>query len=261
MKSTLITGASSGIGEAFARRLAGENHNLVLVARSGEKLHQLCDELMLKHKITAHYVALDLTEYESDKKLFEETERHGFEIEWLVNNAGFGSMGDFAELDLERELEMVSLNVMALVALTHRYLPKMRERKSGAIINVSSTAGFQPIPFMATYAATKAFVTSFSEAIAEENRPFNITVTAVCPGPVKTNFFNASAATPFSAKGMLKPEDVVEKALSGVKARRPRVIAGITNYIGAVLGSFAPDSLVTRVIGNYLRPKLKEKKK
>lgn len=260
MKSTLITGASSGIGEAFARRFAEEKHNLVLVARSEEKLHQLCDELMLKHKITAHYVALDLTGYEADKKLFEETERHGFEIEWLVNNAGFGSMGDFAELDLERELEMVSLNIMALVALTHRYLPKMRQRKSGAIINVSSTAGFQPIPFMATYAATKAFVTSFSEAVAEENRPFGITVTAVCPGPVETNFFAASDAIPFSAKGMLTPEDVVEKALGGVRAKKPRVIAGITNYIGAVLGSFAPDSLVTRVIGNYLRPKLKEKK-
>src|SRR5215203_705281 len=258
MKFTLITGASSGIGEAFARKLAEEKHNLVLVARSGEKLHQLCDELMLKHKITAHYVALDLTEFESDKKLFEETERHGFEVEWLINNAGFGSMGDFAALDLERELEMVSLNIMALVALTHRYLEKMRQRKSGVIINVSSTAGFQAIPFMATYAATKAFVTSFSEAVAEENRPFNITVTAVCPGPTKTNFFAASEATPFSAKGMQTPKAVVEKALKGVRSKKPLVISGVANYIGAVLGSLAPDSLVTRVIGDYLRPKMKD---
>ena len=260
MKCTLITGASSGIGEAFARRLAEEKHNLVLVARSEEKLHELCDELMLKHKITAHYVALDLTEFESDKKLYEETERHGFEIEWLINNAGFGSMGDFAELDLERELEMVSLNIMALVALTHRFLEKMRLRKSGVIINVSSTAGFQAIPFMATYAATKAFVTSFSEAIAEENRPFGITVTAVCPGPTETNFFAASKAIPFSAKGMQTPEAVVEKALKAVRARKPLVVSGITNYIGSVLGSLAPDALVTRVIGDYLRPKLKKKK-
>ena len=261
MKFTLITGASSGIGEAFARRLAKEKHNLVLVARSETKLHELCDELMLQHKITAHYVALDLTEYESDKKLFEETERHGYEVEWLINNAGFGSMGDFAGLDLERELEMISLNIMALVALTHRYLEKMRARKSGVIINVSSTAGFQAIPFMATYAASKAFVTSFSEAVAEENRPFGITVTAVCPGPTETNFFAASRAIPFSAKGMQTPEAVVEKALKGVKAKKPLVISGITNYIGALLGSLAPDSLVARVIGDYLRPKLKEKKK
>jgi short-subunit dehydrogenase len=260
MKFTLITGASSGIGEAFARRLAREKHNLVLVARSEPKLHELCDELMLQHGIIAHYVALDLTEFESDKKLFEETARHGYEIEWLINNAGFGSMGDFAELDLERELEMISLNIMALVALTNRYLQKMRARRSGVIINTSSTASFQAIPFMATYAATKAFVTSFSEAIAEENRPYNITVTAVCPGPTDTNFFAESNAIPFSAKGMQTPEAVVEKALKAVKAGKPLVVSGIANYIGSVLGTIAPDSLVTRVVGNVLRPKLKEKK-
>lgn len=261
MKSTLITGASGGIGEAFARRLAAEKHNLVLVARSEEKLHQLCDELMLKHKITAHYVTLDLTGFEADKKLFEETTRHGFEIDFLINNAGFGSMGDFAELELERELEMISLNIMSLVALTHRYLEKMRAQKSGTIINVSSTASFQAIPFMATYAATKAFVTSFSEAIAEENRPFGITVTAVCPGPTETNFFAEANAIPFSAKGMQSPEEVVEKALKAAKSGRALTVSGISNYIGSVLGTIAPDSLVTRAIGSYLRPKLKEKKK
>src|SRR5215203_2183590 len=153
MKFTLITGASSGIGEAFARALAEEGHNLVLVARSENKLHELCDELMLEHKITAHYIAIDLIEFEADQRLFDETEKHGLEIDWLINNAGFGSMGDFAALDLERELEIIDLNISALVALTHRYLQKMRERKSGTIINVSSAAGFQPIPFMATYAA------------------------------------------------------------------------------------------------------------
>lgn len=261
MKFTLITGASSGIGEAFARRLAREKHNLVLVARSETKLHELCDELMLQHGIIAHYVALDLTEYESDKKLFEETQKHGYEIEWLINNAGFGSMGDFAELDLERELEMISLNIMALVALTHRYLAIMRARKSGVVINVSSTASFQAIPYMATYAATKAFVTSFSEAIAEECRPFNITVTALCPGPTETNFFAEANAVPFSAKGLQTPEEVVEKALKGVRAGKPLVVSGLANYIGSVLGTIAPDSLVTRAIGTYLRPKLKEKKK
>jgi uncharacterized protein len=260
MKITLITGASSGIGEAFARRLAKEKHNLVLVARSEKKLHELCDELMLQHGIIAHYVALDLTAFEADKKLFEETERHEFEVEWLINNAGFGSMGDFAELDLESELQMIDLNISALVALTHRYVQKMRERKSGVIINVSSTAGFQAIPFMATYAATKAFVTAFSEAIAEENRPHNITVTAVCPGPTETNFFAAAKAVPFSAKGMQTPEQVVEKALKAVKSKKSLVISGITNYIGAVLGTVAPDSLVTRVIGNVLRPKVEKKK-
>jgi short-subunit dehydrogenase len=230
------------------------------VARSEDKLHKICDELMLKHKITAHYVAVDLIDYQADEKLFKETEKHGMQIEWLINNAGFGSMGDFSELDLERELQMIDLNISALVALTHRYLPQMREEKSGVIINVSSTASFQAIPFMATYAATKAFVTSFSEAIAEENRLFNITVTAVCPGPTETNFFAEANAIPFSAKGMQTPEAVVEKALKAVKSKKALVISGIANYIGAVLGTIAPDSLVTRVVGNILRPKLKEKK-
>ena len=258
MKATLITGASGGIGEAFARRLAEEKHNLVLVARSEKKLHQICDELMLKHGIIAHYIALDLTEFEADKKLFAETEKHGFEIEWLINNAGFGSMGEFAELDLERELQMIDLNISMLVALTHRYLPKMRERKSGVIINVSSTASFQAIPFMATYAATKAFVTSFSEAVAEENRPFNITVTALCPGPTDTNFFAEANAIPFSAKGMQTSEAVVETGLKAVRAKRSLVVSGISNYIGSVLGTIAPDWLVTRTIGNALRPKIKK---
>lgn len=260
MKATLITGASGGIGEAFARRLAAEKHNLVLVARSEDKLHALCDELMLQHQITAHYVAIDLTEFEADKRLYEETERHNMEIDWLINNAGYGSMGDFVHLDLENELEMVSLNVMALVALTHRYLRKMRERQSGVIINVASTAGFQPIPFMATYAATKAFVRSFSEAIAEENRLHGVTVTALCPGPTDTNFFAVAGAEPLKMKGMQTSETVVETALEAVRRGKPAVVSGWKNYVGAVFGTLAPNLLVTRVIGNVLRPKFETEK-
>jgi short-subunit dehydrogenase len=260
MKATLITGASGGIGEAFARALAKEKHNLVLVARSGKKLHELCDELMLRHQITAHYVALDLTTMEADQRLFVETEQHGFEIDFLVNNAGFGAMGDFAKLELEKELDMISLNVLALVALTHRYLQKMRERKSGTIINVSSSAGFQPVPFMATYAATKAFVTSFSEALAEENRPHGITVTALCPGPTDTDFFRVANAKPLQMKGMQSPEAVVETALSAARRGRANVVSGWTNYIGAVLGTFVPNAVVTRAIGGVLRPQIEKKK-
>ena len=260
MKVTLITGASSGIGEAFARRLAAEKHNLVLVARSEDKLHTLCDELMLEHKITAHYVALDLTDYEADSQIFKETEKHGLEVDWLINNAGVGSMGDFAQLGLERELQMIDLNISALVALTHCYLQQMRERKSGVIINVSSAAGFQPIPFMATYAATKAFVTSFSEAVAEENRPFNIKVLALCPGATETNFFDAAnIKEPIQVKGMQTPEEVVEAALKAVKKGKSLVVSGLANYIGSVLGTIVPNALVTRTVGKVLRSKLKEK--
>lgn len=265
MKATLITGASAGIGEAFARRLAAEKHNLVLVARSEKKLHEICDELMLKHQITAHYVALDLIEPEADKKLYEETEKHGFEIDWLINNAGFGSMGDFARLDLQKELEMITLNVSALVALTHRYLAKMRTRKSGVIINVASTASFQPVPFMSTYAATKSFVRSFSEAIAEENRPFGIEILALCPGPTATNFFDAAnvgtnVKEVFFKKGMQTSEEVVEVGLAAARGGKQTVISGWSNWLGTRLGNFVPNSLITRVVGGVLRPKFEDKK-
>ena len=265
MKFTLITGASSGIGEAFARRLAAEKHNLVLAARSENKMHRICDELMLEHDITAHYVAVDLTAPGADLQLFNETEKHGMQVDWLINNAGFGSMGDFARLDLNTEFAMIDLNITAVVALTHRYLQQMRARKSGVIINVASTASFQPVPFMATYAATKAFVRSFSEAIAEENRSFNITVTALCPGPTETNFFDAAnigsnVKDAFLKKGMQTSEEVVEAGLNAVQNGKSSVISGWTNYLTAQLGNFVPNSLITRVVGSVLRPKFEDEK-
>lgn len=256
MKVTLITGASSGIGEAFARRLAAEKQDLVLVARNEKKLHELCDELMLEHQITAHYVVLDLTEAGADLVLFDETTRHGFEIDWLINNAGFGSVGDFLKLELDHELRMIDLNIRALVAVTHRYLPGMRERKTGTIINVSSAAGFQPIPFMATYAATKAFVTSFSVAIAEENRPLGIEVLALCPGSTKTNFFAASNIDrPIQVKGQQTAEQVVETALKAVRRGRAKAVSGFANFVGSLFGGYLPNAITTRVMAKALRPK------
>ena len=254
MKVTLITGASSGIGEAFARRLADEGHNLVLIARGEEKLHELCDELMLKHKITAHYIAADLIKEDAVAMVHDETQKRGFEIDWLINNAGFGSMGDFAHLDGENELNIIRLNVLALVSLTHRYVAGMRERKSGTVVNVSSTAGFQPIPFFATYAATKAFVTSFTEAIAEENRPFGIRILALCPGTTRTNFFAASKIDdPVQIKGLQTPEQVVETALKALKSGRSKVVSGWVNYLGALAGCYVPNALTARVMAKALR--------
>lgn len=256
MKFTLITGASSGIGEAFARRLAAEKHNLVLVARSEEKLRTLCDELAAKHQVTCRYFAIDLLDFEADLRLFEKTEEAGLEIDWLINNAGFGSAGDFAALDLEKELEIIDLNVSALVALTHRYLQNMRERKRGTIINVSSAAGFQPIPFMATYAASKAFVSSFSEAIAEENRPFGIKVLALCPGSTKTNFFAASnIERPLQVKGQQTVDDVVNTAMKALARNKTKVVSGWVNRFGALAGWIVPNTISTRVMAKALRPR------
>lgn len=256
MKVTLITGASSGIGEEFARRLATEKHNLVLVARSEKALHELCDELMLEHKITAHYIAVDLTETSADAKLFAETERLGFEVDWLINNAGFGSYGDFASLDLDHELRMIDLNIRSLVALSHRYLQGMRERRSGTIINVSSAAGFQPIPFMATYAATKAFVTSFSEATAEENRPFGIQTLALCPGSTKTNFqAAANMDRVMQVKGQQTVEEVIETAMRAVKSGRTKIVSGFTNNVVSKLVTLIPNAIITRMLAKGQRPK------
>ncbi len=254
MKVTLITGASSGIGEAFARRLASDGHDLVLVARSEKLLHELCDELMLRHKITAHYIVLDLTEDGADLKLYDETNRHGFEVAWLINNAGFGSVGDFSKLDIDRELQMIDLNVRSLVALTHRYLVLMRQRHQGTIINVSSAAGFQPLPFWATYAATKAFVTSFTEAVAEENRPYGIRVLALCPGSTKTNFFAASnIERPITVKGQQTADEVVETALRALKSGRTKVVSGLVNYVGSLVGGYLPTAVSTRAVAKALR--------
>ena len=256
MKFTLITGASSGIGEAFARRLAAEGHNLFLVARSGDRLKALCDELIAKHNVQAKYFTADLIDVDSDVAVFEETEKLGLEVDWLINNAGFGSMGDFAKLDLERELEMIELNITAVVALTHHFLGTMRERRSGTIINVSSAASFQPIPFFATYSATKAFVTAFTEAIAEENRPFGIQILALCPGTTDTGFFEASGIKdPIKMKGVQTSDQVVDAAMKAIEAGRSKVVSGWTNYIIATAVNLVPNSLIARVVAKPLRKK------
>lgn len=253
MNTTLITGASSGIGEAFARKLAERGHNLLLVARSEDKLIALCNELGRSKRIHAQYVAMDLAEPDAAARLFEETQQRGLEIDLLVNNAGFGSLGDFAKLDLARELDMVDLNVRALVDLTNRFLLPMRERKSGAVINVASTAGFQPVPFMATYAATKAFVLSFSEALWEENRPYGIGVMALCPGVTDTNFFAAAHMQKPPGRVAQTPDQVVDTALRGLKRGKAHIISGWTNFFMIESERLVPRSLSARVAGTVLR--------
>ena len=255
MKFTLITGASSGIGEAFAKRLAAEKHNLILVARSEEKLRELSDQLSKQHGVTCNYVAIDLTEAGAHENLLDDSRTNDWEVDWLINNAGFGSAGDFATLDIERELQMIDLNISALVALTHHFLQDMRTRRRGTIINVSSAAGFQPIPFMATYAATKAFVSSFSEAIAEENRPFGIHVLALCPGSTKTNFFEASKIErPIQVKGQQTVEDVVDTAMNAIAKNKTKVVSGWVNFLGSVAGTIVPNSISSRLMAKALRP-------
>jgi short-subunit dehydrogenase len=260
MNTTLITGASSGIGEVFARKLAARGRNVLLVARSEDKLITLCNELGRSNSIRAQYVALDLSKPESPARLFEEAEKRGMTVDMLINNAGFGSMGDFATLDLERELNMIDLNIKSLLDLTYRFLAPMRERRQGAIINVASTAGFQAVPFMATYAATKAFVLSFSEALWEENRPHGIKVMALCPGVTETNFFEAARGHKPPARMAQSPEDVVETALRGIAHGKSHIISGWTNRAMVEAERLAPRSLVTRMAGRMMRSEQEKEK-
>lgn len=253
MNTTLITGASSGIGEAFARKLAKRGRNVLLVARSEDKLIALCNELGRLSGVRAQYVVMDLTEPDAAVRLVEETHKRGLEIDMLINNAGFGSMGDFAKLELANELEMIDLNIKSLVELTYRFIAPMRERRQGTIINVASTASFQGVPFMATYAATKAFVLSFSEALSEENRPHKIRVLALCPGVTDTNFFAASKIDRPPMRTVQTPEEVVNTTLRGLARGKSVVISGWANWFMVEAERAVPRSLVTKVAAKALR--------
>ena len=253
MNTTLITGASSGIGEVFARKLAARGRNVLLVARSEEKLVTLCNELGRSNSIRAQYVALDLSKPEAPAQLFEEAEKRGLTVDMLINNAGFGSMDEFSKLNLARELNMIDLNVKSLVELTYRFLQPMLKRKQGAIINVASTAAFQPVPLMATYAATKAFVLSFSEALWEENRAYGIKVIALCPGVTDTNFFEAARGRKPPARASQTPEEVVDAALRGLDRGKSHIISGWTNFLVTQSERITPRSLVIRIAGRMMR--------
>lgn len=261
MNTSLITGASSGIGEAFARRLAALGRNVFLVARSEDKLVTLCNELGRTNRVRAQYVVLDLSQPDAPSRLYAECEKRGLEIDLLVNNAGFGSFGDFQKKDLDRELNMIDLNVKSLVDLTYRFLAPMRVRKHGTIINVASTAAFQPVPFMATYAATKAFVLSFSEAVGEENRPYGIEVLALCPGVTDTNFFEAAHGQKPPARAAQTPDEVVDTALKALGRGKGHVVSGLGNFAMVEAQRLIPRSVVVRVAGRMMRKSFGEGEK
>ena len=184
VKTALITGASGGIGLESAKIHAQQGDNVVLVARSLDKLDKIAEELSVQFGIKAHVIAVDLAEPNAAERIFEQTQALGIQVDYLINNAGLGGHGKFAERDLADEMHMVQINIIALMALTRLYLPAMLARQSGMILNVSSTASFMPDPNQAVYYTTKSFVTSFSQAVAQEVSGSGVTVTALCPGAV-----------------------------------------------------------------------------
>ncbi|MEH2071162.1 MAG: SDR family oxidoreductase [Nostoc sp.] len=252
MSTALITGASSGIGKAFAQELAARKVNLVLVARSEDKLNQLAKELKEQYKIQVDIIVKDLTEPNAATAIFDITKAKGLTIDLLINNAGFGSYGDFAESEGERQVKIVQLNILALVDLTHKFLPLMRQRSSGSIINVSSITGFQPIPYVSVYAASKAFIISFSEALWAENHQHGVRILVTCPGPIETNFFteaNFPPALAGSTEKVYSSEEVVRASLKALDEGQPTVIIGdTTTQIRSILARLVPRKILLNIL-------------
>jgi len=248
-KTALITGASFGIGLELARIFARENHNLVLVARSGDKLRQLASELEKAYGTRSLILAVDLTEPGAAAYVLDQTTRADVVVDVLVNNAGFGQYGLFADSDLEECLRQIQLNVTTLTHLTRLYLPGMIERKSGRILNVASTAGFMPGPLMAVYFATKAYVLHFSEAIANELHGSGVTVTCLCPGATTTEFHKRAKATGqrLLKMGSMDARTVAEDGYRALMAGKPVVISGSRNWLIAQSVRFSPRRLVTAI--------------
>lgn len=250
--TALVTGASSGIGEAFARQLAERGHGVTLVARSGEKLRTLASSLSSQYGVRAEVSACDLGDRSAREALATEVESRGLAVEILVNNAGFGIYEDFVTSSRERELEMAEVNVVAVVDLTSRFLPAMARRGRGAVITTCSTSAFQPIPGNAGYAAGKAFALSLSEALHTETAGTGVTVTALCPGPVRSGFQDASDAHEFAEtlpKPMWKdPAEVAAAGLSGADRGKRVVVPGVPNRLGGAMGRFTPRPLLLRVL-------------
>ena len=245
-KVALITGASAGLGVEFARQLSKRGHRLVLVARRKDRLDALAKELG-----NARAIAIDLSKSGSAAKLLADLATASEQVEILVNNAGFGLIGRFAELDAQRERQMIDLNVGTLTDLCRAVAPAMVKRKSGGILNVASTAAFQPGPNMAVYFATKAYVLSLTEALHEELKPHGVHVSALCPGPTRTEFGEVAG---FGGNGLfdrvaMESPEVVEAGLDGLDRNRAVVVPGFANKAGAFSTRFAPRSVVRRIAG------------
>jgi len=260
MGAALITGASGGIGYELAKLFARDGHNLLLVSRDGAKLEQVAREIKAAHRVRCTIFAGDLAVPGSPDALYAEIKKAPFDIEVLVNNAGFGSLGPFHERPLEEQLEMIQLNVTSLAHLTRLVLPEMVTRGRGRVVNVASIAAYQPGPFMAVYYATKAFVVSFSEAIANELHGTGVKVTAICPGPTTTGFgkrAGAESSNLFQKRMTMDAAAVARIGYEGMKRNKTVVITGGKNRL-LVLGSrLVPRRLSANIARSLNEPRIR----
>jgi short-subunit dehydrogenase len=252
-KTALVTGASSGIGLDLAKRFATQGYDVALVARSKGKLEEVAAAIEAEHKVRAHVVTADLAQPKAAEALIAQLDERGIEVDVLVNNAGYALYGAFAETDLGDELNMIQVNIVALTHLTKLIVRKMIARKDGRILNVASTAAFQPGPLMAVYYATKSYVLSFSEALANELTGTGVTVTALCPGPTRTGF-QARAQMEESklvrGKQIMTAEEVARTGYAGLMKGKTVVIPGMSNKMLANAVRFLPRNTVTKMVRN-----------
>ena len=256
-KWALVTGASAGIGKAFAEELATGGTHLVLTARRQERLEELAQELTATRKIRTEVFVADLADAGAPEKIFTFTQDKGIDVELLINNAGFGAYGEFTTVETHRLLDMVQVNCSAVVHLTRLYLPEMIKRRSGDVLVVASTASFQAVPYISTYAATKAFDLLLAEGLAEEMKPYGIRVCALCPGSTESEFHEVAGQAHLAParKNRETAEKVARTGLQALAAGKSYVISGTGNYLGAQMQRLVPRGLVTRVAAKMFRPR------
>ena len=253
-KWALVTGASAGIGTALARELAAGGTNLVLTARRRDRLEDLAKELSTKNAVRAMVCVADLGQPLGPQQIFSFTEENKLTIDLLVNNAGFGAYGEFHKTRLDRLIEMTQVNVTAVVHLTHLFLPAMVARRSGDILIVASTAAFQAVPYISTYAATKVFDLHFAEGLAEEVRRYGVRVCALCPGSTETEFFQVAGQRNHAGRTTETAEEVAHVGLAALAAGKSAVVSGFTNWLGSESVRFIPRRTVARFAGAIFRP-------
>lgn len=250
-ETALVTGASGGIGEELARLLAAGGANLVLVARSHDKLAALARDLSAAHRVQARALACDLSAPDATDRIVAELRALGIAVDILVNNAGFATYGLFVETPADEEARLLQVNIVALTNLTKRLLPGMVERRHGRVLNVASTAGFQPGPLMAVYYASKAYVLSLSEALANETEGTGVSVTCLCPGPTKTGFQDRARMREsklFTTLAVMNAADVARAGYDGMMAGRAIVIPGLSNKLAVQVLRVSPRAMATRVV-------------
>lgn len=255
MATALITGASAGLGLEYARLFAADKHDLVLVARRKDRLDELGAELTAAHGIKVYTVAADLMDPDAPRAILDEVARLKLEIEFLVNNAGFGTAGTFWELPADKERGMVEVNITALLVLTRALVPGMVERKHGRVLNIGSTAGFQPGPFMSTYYATKAFVNHFTEGLAYELRGTGVTATVSCPGATATEFAGVAGndKSKLFAMGAMTAKEVASEGYRAMLAGKTMAVHGFKNKLSALSVAITPRALVTSIAASLNR--------